>query len=327
LIRPAIAADLWALRRRPQRRTFFYTEAMLASGYRPFVVSLKSALGPMGDDVVTLVLRNGGTRGYVQARKRAHVPEIDITYLAGFGARRQSIPDGDAWFALVENLIERAGHARIERVFAALGHRFDDMAEILRQLGFQPYAQQHIWMLPEPTVEVGTALVALRRQYRKDAWPIQELYNRVTPRHVQQAELRKSTSWQLPRPRRRIGWRERGWVLGDDQTLRVHIHVSTGSRAHVMRTLLEPSERHDVAAMLRYALSQLSEPRTVFAIVRGYQGELGNALQELGFKERGQQTLFVRHLTVPQRQPARLPVLTPNGPQPESPVAFPQLPN
>lgn len=327
MIRPATAADLWALRRRPQRRIFFYTEAMLASSYRPFLMSVRSLLGPMGDDLVTLVLRDGGLRGFIQARKRSHAPELDISYLAGYISRGNRMPNGDVWFSLAENLLERAGQARIERVFAAVGQRFDDLAEVLKQLGFQPYSQQQIWMLAEPTIEVGSALVALRRQYRRDAWPIHQLYTRITPRHVQQAELRRAESWQLPRPRRRISWRERGWVLGSDQTLDMHVHALTGPRAHVLRPMLEPRERQLAPAMLRYAVSQLSEQRTVFAVIRGYQSEIGGALEELGFKLRGEQTLFVKHLVVPQRQLARVPALLRSDPGLEPVTTFPHIPH
>ncbi|MBV9791886.1 MAG: hypothetical protein JOZ51_27110 [Chloroflexi bacterium] len=327
MIRPAMAADLWALRRRPQRRIFFYTETMLATSYRPFVVSLRSMLGPIGDDVVTLVLRKSGMRGFIQARKRSHAPEIDISYLAGFAAARGSgIPDGDVWYSLVENLIERAGHARIERVFASVGHRFEDVIETLKQLGFQPYTTQQIWMLPEPAIQEGSALVALRRQHRRDAWPIHQLYTRVTPRHVQQAELRQSSAWQLPLPRRRLGWRERGWVLGNDQALQMYIHVLTGPRAHVLRPLFEPELRQQAATMLRYALSHMSEPRTVFAVIRGYQSEIGGALEELGFKLRGEQTLFVKHLVVPQRQAVRVPALLRTEPNLEPATTLPRIP-
>ncbi|HEX6289590.1 MAG TPA: hypothetical protein VFZ66_10395 [Herpetosiphonaceae bacterium] len=326
MIRPAMVADLWALRRRPQRRIFFYTETMLANSYRPFVVSLRSMLGPLGNDMVTLVLRNGGLRGFIQAHKRAHAPEIDISYLAGFTSHSSHIPDGDVWFSLTENLIERAGHARIERVFAAVGHRFEDMTEILRQLGFQPYTQQQIWMLPEPMIQEGSALMALRRQLRRDAWPIHQLYMRVTPRHVQHAELRQSTSWQLPMPRRRLGWCERGWILGNDQSLQMHIHVLTGPRAHVLRPMFEPEIRQQAATMLRYALSHISEPRTVFAVIRGYQSEIGSALEELGFKLRGEQTLFVKHLVVPQRHAVRVPALLRTEPNLEPATTLPRIP-
>ncbi len=310
VIRSATVADLPALRRRTHRRVFFYRESMLAAGYRPLVVSLRSMLGgPLGNDLVTLVLRNDGVRGFVQAHKRPHFPEIDLSYLASFNNQDTSVLDGDTWFRLIEGLIERAGEARIERVFAAVGPRFDDVAVVLRQLGFQPYTKQHVWMLPEPQIEEGSSLLALRRQQRRDVWTIQQLYNRITPRHVQQAEQRQSDCWQLPRPRRGISWRERGWVLGDDQALHMHVHAFTGPRAHVLRVMCDVDVRHDAAAMLRYALSRIDEPRTVFAVVRAYQSELGGALEELGFRLRGEQTLFVKQLAIRQPQMVTVPTL------------------
>lgn len=326
MIRPATAADIWFLRRRPQRRIFFYTDAMLADSYRPFVVGLRSMLGPMGDDLTTLVLNDGGVRGFLQAHKRPHVPELDITYIAGYVARNHGLPNGDVWFRLAENLLERAGHARIERVFAAVVSRHEDVTEILRQLGFQPYTTQQIWALHEPAIEAGTALMVLRRQYRRDAWPIHQLYTRVTPRHVVQAEQRRAEAWQLPLTRRRIGWHERGWVLGDDGRLDVAIHALTGPRAHVLRPILDPAAREHAPAMLRYALSQLHEPRTVFAVLRGYESELGEALSELGFRQRGEQTLFAKQLAILQRQTVRVPLLRAE-PGMESATPLPRIPN
>jgi len=314
------------MRRRPQRRIFFYTDAMLVNSYRPFVVSLRSMLGPIGDDPTTLVLNDGGVRGFLQAHKRPHVPELDITFIAGYVARNNRLPNGDVWFRLAENLLERAGHARIERVFAAVVSRHEDVTEILRQLGFQPYATQQIWALHEPAIQAGTALMMLRRQYRRDAWPIHQLYTRVTPRHVLQAELRRAESWQLPLTRRRIGWRERGWVLGDDSRLDVYIHGLTGPRAHVLRPMLDPAWREQAPAMLRYAISQLHEPRTVFAVLRGYQSELGEVLSELGFRQRGEQTLFAKQLAIPQRQTARVPLLR-TEPSLEPVTPLPQIPH
>lgn len=266
-------------------------------------------LGPLGNELVTLVLRAHGVRGFVQARKRPHFPEIDLSYLASFPHRDETMLDGDTAFRLIEGLVERAGQARIERVFATVVPRFDDMAEVLRQLGFQPYTQQHVWMLPEPVIEAGSALLALRGQHRRDAWAIQQLYTGVTPRHVQHAEGGSSARWQLPRPRRTWGWRQQAWVLGDDGTLNMYIHALTGPRAHVLRLICDPDLRHDAAPMLRYALSRIDEPRTVFAIVRAYQSELGGALEEVGFRLRGEQTLFVKQLAIRQPQFVTVPTL------------------
>ncbi len=310
MIRPAIVADMWALRRKPLRRIFFYNDALLASYYHPYLLALHSMLDPMGLDQQTLVLRDQGMRGYLQARRRPTKAEVDLQFLTAYARRGHSqLSDGDVFFRLVEAFLKRAGSHHIERVFATIGARATDVTEVLRQLGFQSYAQQWVWMLAEPSVEAGSSIVALRRQARHDAWAIHQLYASVTPRHVQQAELRESASWQLSRTRPWLRGRERGWVLGDDQSLTVHMHLHTGSRGHVLHPMIAPHLRMEAAAMVRYVLSQLQDRRPIFAVIRSYQGELRAGLEELGFMDRGEQTIFVKQLAILKRHPLFLPAL------------------
>ncbi len=312
MIRAASFADLWALRRRPRRRIYFYNDALLASSYHAYLLALRSTLDPTGTsgDQKTLVLRDHGVRGYLQARRRPNATEIDLQYLTALHRRaRPQLGDGDVFYQLIAELLRRSGAHQIERVFGTLGARAADVAEVLRQLGFQPYAQQSVWMLPEPAVEAGTSIVALRRQQRRDSWAIHQLYSSIAPRHVQQAEMRDSSSWQLPMRGPWLRGQERAWVLGDDQALTVYIHVRTGSRGHVLRLMVAPHLRTDAVAMVRYVLSQLHDRRPVFAVLRSYQAELGGALEELGFGERGEQTLYVKQLALLQRQPVFLPAL------------------
>lgn len=269
-------------------------------------------MDPMGSSAnqKTLVLRDRGLRGYIQARRRSNHREIDLQFLTAFDhAGREGQSDGELFYRLIEDLLKRAGSHKIERVFATVGSRADDVVEVLRQLGFQPYAQQAVWMLPEPSVEAGSTIVALRRQQRRDAWPIHQLYSSITPRHVQQAELRDSDSWQTLRSRPMFRGPERAWVLGDDQALTVHLQLRTGSRGHVLQMLVAPHLRAEAAAMVRYVLSQLHDQRPVFAVVRSYQSELETALDELGFVMRGEQTLYAKHLAILQRQSVFRPAL------------------
>ena len=301
---------MWALRRKAQRRIFFYNDALLASSYHPYILTLRSILDPMASDRETLVLRDHGVRGYLQARRRPTTAEADLQFLTAYARRARSrLGDGDVFFRLIEEYLKRAGGDRVERVFATLGARAADVIEVLRQLGFQPYAQQSVWMLAAPVVEAGSAIVALRRQARRDAWAIHQLYASITPRYVQQAEPRAGTAWQLSRRQQWFRGPERGWVLGDDQALTVYIHLLTGSRGHVLQLMIAPHLRAEAPTMVRYVLSQLHDRRPVFAVIRSYQDELRTTLEELGFVQRGEQTLFVKQLAILQHYPLRLPAL------------------
>lgn len=314
MIRPASVADIWALRRKAQRRIFFYTDALLASSYHSYILSLRSIADPMNSDRKTMVLRDHGLRGFLQARHRARCAEADLQFLGSYNRRSRSrLSDGEVFYRLIEEYLVRAGNDRTERVFATLGARSADVIEGLRQLGFQPFAQQVVWTLSEPVVEAGSSLVALRRQNRRDAWAVQQLYTSLTPRHVQQAEPKDSTSWLLSRRQQWLHASERSWVLGDDQALTVQIHLRSGSRGHVMRLMMAPHLRADATAMVRYVLSQIHDQRPVFAVLRTYQSELRSSLEELGFVERGEQTNFVKQLAIQNRQPVFRPSLLGNA--------------
>ena len=98
-------------------------------------------LDPIGasSDQKTLVLRDHGLRGYLQARRRPNKCEVDLQYLTAFARRgRAQVSDGDIFFRLIEELLKRGGNHKIERVFATLGASARDVAEVLRQLSFQP---------------------------------------------------------------------------------------------------------------------------------------------------------------------------------------------
>jgi hypothetical protein len=80
----------------------------------------------------------------------------------------------------------------------------------------------------------------------------------------------------------------------------------------VVRLMIADHVRSDTAALVRYVLGQLHEQRPIFLVLRSYQSELRGPLEELGFVERGEQTLFVKHLAIIQRQPSFLPALRRN---------------
>ncbi|GAC1639785.1 MAG: hypothetical protein NVS4B8_06880 [Herpetosiphon sp.] len=308
MIRSALVADIWALRRKPQRRVFLYTPLMLASSFRVYAHLLRSLPGPLNQKCVTSVLRDGGLRGIMQAQRRSHGQAADIVYMNAYlhGSKRP-MSEGDIWYQLGNHLMAQLGEHRFERVYAAIPHRLDDVAEVTRQLGFQPYCQQRLWMLAEPLIESGSTLRAMRPQRSRDAWAVHQLFCSLTPRHVQMAEMRESTDWQLRR--RQLNYRERSWVLGDDQHITAHFRVQSGSRSHVLRFMVAPHLRSEVSVLLRYVLSQLNEPKPVFALVYGFQSEHEAAFEEVGFIQRGEQTLYVKQLALRAVQPARSPFL------------------
>lgn len=319
MIRPVSPRDFWSLRRKPYSRLYLYNEVMLARGHNPALYAVRCWLDVRGGSGVTLVYRDGGLRGFVQAWRRPGRPEIDLLYLAALPYGRKNPPptDPDVWYRLLEQLIAYAGSKGIQRIYAPLASGAPTF-ELLRQLGFQPYTQRQVWVLRNPTVEEGSAMVALRAQARRDAFAIQQLYEAVAPRVVQQAEMRSSSSWHLPIPR--VSWdrvRRKGWVLGREagEGLDITIQAWIGPSNTVLYPLIRPDGRQKAEAALRYSLSQLPENRPVYALVSGYQSELQAPLEGLGFEHIGDQVLMVKNTVVALRSPRLSPVVE-GGPDP-----------
>jgi hypothetical protein len=319
MIRPATFGDLWALRRKPRSFVMLYNEALLAGIHRWQLTALRLMLHGSTRDGATLVLRERGARAVLQTLRRDQRPEHDIVMLAAYEGGNGSPTDADAWFRLLEAHALYAGQVGIQRVYAALSQRHDELREVFRQIGFFGYCTQTVLRLQGPDWDQGTTLAPMRAQYRSDIWAIHKLYGAITPRPVQQAEARDSRTWARWSVR---GWkrsRVRSWVLGPADNLTAYMSVSSGSTAHVLALLVRPEYRDITTDILRFGLGQINDDLPVYLLLRDYQRELMLPAEDLGFQAIGEQALLCKHLTQPVRRSVLLPALEP-GLEPPTPI-------
>lgn len=305
MISPATVGDLLTFRRKPQHVVLLYTERMLARPHRLGMWALRSVVEGVARDSTTLVLRERGTRAFVQARGRAGRPEQDIIALARYGnATSPSTPD--VWYRLIEAHCAQAGHMGVQRLFAAVPHHHEELREVFRQLSFACYTQQIVMRLEGPDWDQGTTIAPMREQTRRDIWAIHKLYGGTTPRPVQMQEARDSRTWAMRRmPRRTI--RQRGWVLGPQDDLVAALQLTSGPNAHVITFLLKTDTRDITTDVLRFALGQIPDAAPVYLLLRDYQRELLLPAGDLGFQPIGEQSLYARHLTETVRRPLLIP--------------------
>lgn len=306
MIGPATLRDLWTLRRKPRSLVLLYTEAMLTQPHRPAWYALRCLVEGGGRDGATLVYRERGLRAFAQSLGRNGRPEQDIVALAAYGGGNGHPTDRDVWFRLLEALCVRAGQHRVQRLYATLLQRHDELREVFRQLGFLTYGHQVVLRLEGPDWDQGTTLAAMRTQTRRDDLAIHKLYGATAPRIVQEAESRNSLAWRLPRtPQRRV--RTRGWVAGPDDDLTAYLRLTSGPSAHVLTLLIQPEHRESTADVLRFGLGQVPDALPVLLILRDYQQELLLTASDLGFQPVGEQTLLCKHTTVAARRPILIP--------------------
>jgi hypothetical protein len=258
-------------------------------------------------------------RAAVQAVGRSGRAEQDIVMMSAYGDGRGQPTDPDIWFRILEALCISAGHHRVQRIYAALSQRHEELREVFRQLGFVGYSHQTVMRLEGPDWDQGITLAPMRQQARRDAWAIHKLYGATTPHPVQQAEARVARDWTLPLTR---GWsrpRRRGWVLGPEDNLSAYLHLTSGPVAHVLMLMIQPDARAITTDILRFGLGQISDALPVYLLLREYARELLLPAEDLGFQPIGEQALFVKHTTEAARRPFLMPAREPTT-EPRAPI-------
>jgi hypothetical protein len=309
MIKSATPGDLWTLRRKPRSLVMLYNEAMLANPHRPFWFGLRCILEGSGRDGATFVYRERGMRAVVQSVRRSGRPEQDIVMLAAHGGGRGHPTDPDIWFRLLEALCIHAGPHRVQRFYAALSQRHEELREVFRQLGFVAYTHQTVLRLEGPDWDQGITLAPMRAQARRDAWAIHKLYGATTPHVVQRAEARLPRGWMLPLTQRWRRPRRRAWVLGPEDNLTAYLRLISGPVAHVLTLLLQPEARAITTDILRFGLGQIPDSLPVYLLLRDYNRELLMPASDLGFQPIGEQALLSKETTVAVRRSILRPAL------------------
>jgi hypothetical protein len=319
MVRSVTPGDLWGLRRKPRVAVMLYNEAMLVQQHRSFWFAARCAAEGSSPARSTFLTSEGGTTAMVQATGRGRRPELDISMLAAYSGGRGTPTDPDLWFRLLETLCQHAGRRSVQRLYAALSQRHDELREMFRQLGFGCYANQTVTRLEGPDWDQGTEVAPMRPQTRRDVWAIHKLYGVTTPRPVQHAEARASRDWNLPLAMRWHRTRRRGWVMGSDDNLSAYLALTTGPQAHILSVLVSHEAREITTPVLRFGLGQISDTLPVYLLLRDYQSELLLPAGDLGFQPIGEQALLWKQTTVAARRPLLAPALEPI-PEPRAPI-------
>lgn len=198
-------------------------------------------------------------------------------------------------------------HAHVERQAAA--------NEAFRRAGFTPYGYESVYWLPAVPAAPIAGETRLRPQENRDAWGIYQLYCAVTPRVVQQAEGKDAAHWEIPsaatvRALNQMG--EHRFVLDVDGEILGY--VRTRRLARRLDIIIHPQAYTHARRLIQRGVSEMYPTRAIRCCLPEYQGELGIALEEEGFRFVGTQVAFVKHLSVPQRAESRVlrPILEPS---------------
>ncbi len=263
---------------------------------------------------ITLVWRNvSGPEGVIQVQMGADQTSAQVTYLAPRPEGREAIA---VWARLLEAACANVGERGASRLFAQAASD-GTVTEVLRQLGFSPYASQTVFQLAGGTEDDPPPDAGEIRPWRSsDQWAAQRLCAAITPRPVRQAEGPEAAWIGMPPAPERL-------VLLRREELAGVLCVHSGRLGIWFRVLVRPEAPDGAVALLKAGLASLRPGRgqSVFCAVRTYESYLWQPLLDLGFEELTEQALMVRQMAVRAQAAVGEPVVAlKQGAEPATPT-------
>jgi len=231
--------------------------------------------------------------------------------LTGLGIREGSPDNDEIAEMMLEAVSAAAGQQEITRLFARVP---DDVSLIatLSRAGFQPYAEETIWVKPslaERSKEGPVPAYLPRPQARRDAWALFQLYLALTPTAVHHAEGYSSSHWQTARPLPPPLHASQNYLWDDGRAIRAYLHTASGPGGHVAELLAAADcEPMVVEAALNHAIYLLRRQganKPLYIPLRDYQPGLQSALESHGFRPLLRQVAMVKYTTTWVRSPAQ----------------------
>lgn len=319
--RPFSLGDALLLQRLRNVSTPLQIERILLESISPVRTALRSRFPWYRHSSFTYVLRqeeNGLAReGLIQLRIRPHAHEADVTLLSPALDAPQGHPA--IWQKLLTYSAKNIFTKNVCRLFSDLPDQ-PLLVNTFRQAGFVPLTQVTIWRLDSAQLAPSDSNV--RPQRAADAPDLEQLYQRITPKPVQQLEMGMTPNSPeedrippiLANPHHVHMSR---YVLDNDPGpgLAGAVQILWGKRSAWIRLWVDTNnpEPHNARLLLNFALQRIDEAPHVsraYIGVRAYQTGLNAHLNDHGFAPFTDRMLMVRNIlqwqrrTVDHRMPA-----------------------
>jgi hypothetical protein len=318
--RPFSLGDALLLQRLRNYSTPLQIERILLESISPVRTALRSRFPWYRHSSFTYVLRqeeNGLAReGLIQLRIRPHSREADVTLLSPALDAPQGHPA--IWQKLLTYSAKNIFTKNVCRLFSDLPDQ-PLLVNTFRQAGFTPLTQVTIWRLDSAQLAPSDSTV--RPQQAADTPDLEQLYQRITPKPVQQLEMAPNQPDAdgippiLANPHHVHMSR---YVLDDDTGpgLAGSVQILWGKRSAWIRLWVDTNnpDPHNARLLLNFALHRIDEAPHVdraYIGVRAYQTGLNAHLSDHGFAPFTDRMLMVRNILQWQRRTAdhRMPAL------------------
>ena len=296
-IRPFAPGDALLVQRLSRYATRFHIGRFLLQPSSPLQAAFSAYLPWAYKSSVTYVLRqenHGLARaGFAQWQLHPSRGEADLMLLSP----ALDAPNGHPaiWHKLLAESALSLGDQHFRRLYSELSDQ-PLLINTFMQSGFQLYARETIWRLVTAPVDWSPPdSTALRPQTGQDRWALEQLYARITPVPVRQAEATDAEgdgrSEQFTPPiltNRHLHRPLSSFVLDGADGLDGCAQIIWGTTGIWLRLWVDSNEPDTsrVHLLLRHGLQQIVESPVrgpVYIAVREYQSGLSSILEEYGF--------------------------------------------
>lgn len=296
-IRPFALGDTLLVQRLSRYATRFHIGRFLLQPSSPLQAAFSAYLPWAFKSSVTYVLRQQGhglaRAGFIQWQLRVERAEADLKVLSP----ALDAPNGHPaiWHKLLAESALSLANLQIRRLYSELSDQ-PLLVNIFMQAGFHLYARETVWRLTGD-VEAGPPVgdSGLRPQMRQDKWALEQLYARITPQPVRQAEAAEGESdskgESLAPPilvNRHLHRPMSSYVLEGKDGLDGCAQIIWGKMGVWLRLWVDSNQpdTRQVHLLIAHCLHRIADARhrgPVYIGVRDYQGGTGPVLEEYGF--------------------------------------------
>jgi hypothetical protein len=230
------------------------------------------------------------------------------------------------WEKLLAHYAHEAARQQISRIYVDVPDQ-PLPVNTFSQVGFKLYTQQTIWRLTHhhavPAIYPdanGSGRYTIHAPTKVDEWALWQLYTRVTPEPVQQAEGVVQYNPDQGMKPLILDWWQSGnfahFVLMKRDEVQGSLLIGRSTHGYWLRLLVDSQQPNTdpIHYLLRYGLQSIdtsTDHRPIYIGVRNYHGGLNSILSDYGFAPFTDRARMVRHVPawVHQAAPQRLPAV------------------
>ena len=207
---------------------------------------------------------------------------------------------------LLDAICHLAAKRRMPSIVARVAAE-SSLVDSFRRAAFSVAMQERTYALSLPFDVTAPEVPGLRRQERRDAWPLHELYLRSTPQVIRLSEGITARDWQLQRSSSRFSFQVTRWVVEEQDGIAGWLSEAPGRNGELRAQLgVAPGRlglaRDLVATALVHAEARGSS--RVWSRVPAYATDVCQALESLGFVETGRDVVLRRSFAIRARDMA-----------------------